>query len=123
MILIQGGVIIMIIKIEIFSCLLQLAEIGGIPDGLLDIWEVTGKRPEAKHTWDMSRNDNLEMQGKYKPKLRFDRMYMRHSQPAAKLKAVYFELVGIERLTSCRRFPSDHWGILSHFNKVDGQDE
>ena len=47
---------------------------------------------------------------------RFDRIYMRHCTPEPELKPVYFELIGLERLKTCRRFPSDHWGLLAHFN-------
>lgn len=86
----------------------------GFADGIADIWEDTGSRPEARYTWNMALNDNLEMNGKFRPKCRFDRMYYR---PVDGLKPVYFELVGLERLQNCRRFPSDHWGILAHFDK------
>lgn len=86
----------------------------GYADGIVDVWEDTGCRPEAKFTWDTQRNDNLEWNKKFRPKCRFDRLYYR---PSDGLKAVYFELVGLERLENCRRFPSDHWGILAHFNK------
>ena len=89
---------------------------GGLPDGILDIWEVTGKRPEARYTWDTARNDNLEWSSRIRPKLRFDRLYLKHPSNKTIVKPVYFELVGIERLKSCQRFPSDHWGILSHYN-------
>ena len=85
------------------------------PAGVYDVWECTGKRPEAKHTWDLLRNDNKQLGGKFQPRCRFDRMYVRHSDPHT-VKPVYFELVGIQRLASCKRFPSDHWGILGHFN-------
>ena len=81
--------------------------------GVVDIWEETGKRPEAQYTWDMKKNDNLDIN--FKPRCRFDRLYYR---PGNHLKAVYFELVGFERIASCRRFPSDHWGILAHFDKA-----
>ena len=47
---------------------------------------------------------------------RFDRIYLRHCTPEPKLKPVYFELIGLERLKTCRRFPSDHWGLLAHFD-------
>lgn len=93
----------------------EITEIGGIPESLFDIWEVTGKRPEAKFTWDTQRNDNLEWGARYKPKCRFDRLYIRHSEPST-LKPEYFELIGLERLKSCQRFCSDHWGLLTHFN-------
>lgn len=107
-----------ILRILYFSCLYQLYEIGGIPEGISDMWMATGRRPEAEFTWDMSRNDNLAWPGKFKPRKRFDRLYLRNSKPDAKLEPVYFELVGLERLTTCQRFPSDHWGLLTHFNKI-----
>lgn len=88
-----------------------------MPEGVLDLWEVTGKRPEAKYTWDMSRNDNLNFPYR-NAKCRFDRLYMKHSAKQSELKPVYFELVGLERVKSCLRYPSDHWGIMTHFDKV-----
>ncbi|KAK3576016.1 hypothetical protein CHS0354_014857 [Potamilus streckersoni] len=94
----------------------ELSEIGGLPEDVDDIWEVTGARPETKFTWDVQCNDNLEWSSRYKPRCRFDRMYIRHSKPKATVKPVHFELVGQERLRSCQKFPSDHWGLLSHFN-------
>ena len=100
-------------------CVFQIAEIGGLPNSVFDLWEVTGKRQIAKFTWDLMRNDNLEWEKKYKPRCRFDRLFIRHpTDTAAQLKPVYFELVGIERIKGCGRFPSDHWGILAHFDKV-----
>ena len=95
----------------------QLQEIGGLPGGTCDLWMVTGHRPEAKFTWDLTRNDNLEWPHKFKPRCRFDRLYLRDARPS-QLKPVYFELVGLERLKTCRRFCSDHWGLLAHFDKV-----
>ncbi|XP_013407946.1 tyrosyl-DNA phosphodiesterase 2-like [Lingula anatina] len=96
----------------------ELAAIGSLPDNIYDLWEVTGKRKEAAFTWDLTRNDNLEWQARFRPKCRFDRLYIRHSTPRTQLKPVYFELTGLERIPGCRRFPSDHWGILAHFDKV-----
>ena len=95
----------------------QLQAIGGIPSKTCDLWEATGSRPEAKFTWDLTRNDNLEWPHKFRPRCRFDRLFMRDSQPLG-LKPVYFELVGLERLEVCRRFCSDHWGLLAHLDKV-----
>ncbi|ESP03592.1 hypothetical protein LOTGIDRAFT_205031 [Lottia gigantea] len=95
----------------------EIGKANGIPENVKDLWEVTGKRPEAKFTWDMIRNDNLEFGGKFKPKCRFDRLYYKESIPKT-VKPVYFELVGLERLKSCQRFASDHWGLLTHFDKV-----
>jgi tyrosyl-DNA phosphodiesterase 2 len=92
----------------------EVQQIGGLPRGVDDIWEATGRRQEAAYTWDTQRNDNLEWAHRFGPRCRFDRLFYR---PNDRLTAVYFELVGLERLSSCRRFPSDHWGILAHFNK------
>ena len=93
----------------------QLVEGGGLPDNVYDIWELTGKRREAEYTWDTQRNDNLEMPGRFKPRLRFDRLYIRHSLPK-KVQPEYFELCGLERLKPSRRFCSDHWALLTHLN-------
>lgn len=101
----------------IFSFLdFQLAEVGGLPDDVLDLWEVTGKRPEAKFTWDSRRNENISIDTKFRPCHRFDRLYLRHAKPKPKVKPVYFELIGIEKIPTCQRFPSDHWGLLAHFD-------
>ena len=97
----------------------ELAKIGGVPSHTVDLWEASGKRKEAQFTWDMSLNDNKEMPSgaKFKCRCRFDRLYLRQpSGETPKLKPVYFELAGIERLKDCRRFCSDHWGILSHLD-------
>ncbi|XP_029650669.1 tyrosyl-DNA phosphodiesterase 2 [Octopus sinensis] len=93
----------------------ELVNVGGIPNQVIDVWEATGKRPEAKFTWDTQRNDNKGFEGKFKPRCRFDRIYLRNAQPKA-LKPVYFELVGLERIPKCHRFASDHWGLLVHIN-------
>ncbi|KAL3891598.1 hypothetical protein ACJMK2_003854 [Sinanodonta woodiana] len=97
----------------------ELSQIGGLPEDVDDIWEVTGAQPETEFTWDVQHNDNLEWSKHSfgnKPRLRFDRIYIRHCKPKATVKPVHFELVGQERMRSCRKFPSDHWGLLSHFN-------
>ncbi|XP_021379378.1 tyrosyl-DNA phosphodiesterase 2-like isoform X1 [Mizuhopecten yessoensis] len=95
--------------------LVQVARIGGLPPGVHDIWEITGQRPEAAYTWDMSRNDNLVFSGKFRPKLRFDRLYIRGAEPPT-VEPVYLELVGLERVAKCGKYPSDHWGLLAHYN-------
>ena len=33
----------------------------GLPAGVVDLWEHTGRRAEAKYTWDLSRNTNKEV--------------------------------------------------------------
>ncbi|KAL3891597.1 hypothetical protein ACJMK2_003853 [Sinanodonta woodiana] len=99
----------------------EIAEIDGVPEDADDIWEVTGMRPEAKFTWDTLYNDNLEYDNSEfrfasDARFRFDRLYIRHCKPKATVQPVDFELVGLERLPSCQKFPSDHWGLLIHFN-------
>ena len=98
----------------------QLQKIGGLPGNVLDVWQATGEREHAKYTWDMSRNDNLGMSGRFKPRLRFDRMLVRFpkDETATKFKPVYFELVGLSRIRACGRFPSDHWGIMGHLDRT-----
>ncbi|XP_059172986.1 tyrosyl-DNA phosphodiesterase 2-like [Physella acuta] len=88
------------------------------PLDIRDIWEITGKRQEAKFTWDLTINDNKQLGGRFQPRCRFDRLYIKHGKTAA-VKPVYFELVGIQRLASCHRFPSDHWGIMAHFDVLN----
>ncbi|RWS02559.1 tyrosyl-DNA phosphodiesterase 2-like protein [Dinothrombium tinctorium] len=96
----------------------ELQPIGGLPSGILDVWEATGKRKECQYTWDMMRNDNLDWRGgpKGAPRCRFDRIFFRPSNPI-KLTCDYFGLIGIERLKPHVCFPSDHWGLLAHFKK------
>ena len=96
----------------------QLLEIGGLPDGITDVWEIMGSQEETKYTWDMATNDNLlwAQEQKFKPQLRFDRLYLKHRKERAFLEPVSFELTGKTRIPSCQRFPSDHWAILCRFN-------
>ncbi|KAH9510251.1 Tyrosyl-DNA phosphodiesterase 2 [Bulinus truncatus] len=88
------------------------------PQEVLDVWEVTGQHPQTRYTWDLTLNDNKHFDMQFQPRCRFDRMYLRNSDPP-RLKPAHFELVGTQRLSSCQRFPSDHWGILCHFDIVN----
>lgn len=112
-----------------FYVLFKLSAMGGLPKQIYDMWESTGSRKECLYTWDCSRNTNLKMNGKYKPKCRFDRLYYRpilskdcarqvvnSSKDSFTLMPVYFELEGLEKLKSCGRFCSDHWAIQSYCN-------
>ncbi len=109
----------------------ELSSIGGAPAQIYDVWESTGARKECLYTWDTMRNTNLKMNGKFKPRCRFDRLYYRHVKPDPKnysttmnsnsnsdefftLMPLYFELEGLERLKSCNRFCSDHWAIQTY---------
>ncbi|BFZ19679.1 hypothetical protein BsWGS_22718 [Bradybaena similaris] len=93
----------------------ELSGLSAKPANILDIWEVTGRRKEAQFTWDLVKNDNKQLASKFSPRCRFDRLYLRHAAVPC-MNPVYFELVGIQRLASCRRYPSDHWGILAHLD-------
>ena len=98
--------------------LFKLNAIGGVPNGLYDIWESTGSRKECLYTWDCSRNTNLRLNSKFKPKCRFDRLYYKPVKALGgnelTLVPVYFELEGLEKLKSCGRFCSDHWAIQAY---------
>ncbi|PRD23060.1 UNVERIFIED_CONTAM: Tdp2 [Trichonephila clavipes] len=92
----------------------ELKELGGLPAGIEDLWIACGQRKECAYTFDMTRNDNLIINGKFKPRCRFDRAYVHHASPR-QLNPVYFGLIGLERLYPHRCFPSDHWGLMCHF--------
>lgn len=87
---------------------------GGIPAGLEDLWIRSGSRKECQWTWDMMRNTNKEMPGRFKPRCRFDRVYIRDSHPK-RVTEEHFGLFGLEKIRGGQRFPSDHWGILVPF--------
>ncbi|VDM30295.1 unnamed protein product [Hydatigera taeniaeformis] len=99
----------------------EVRELGGLPEGMVDVWEVCGARPEAKATWDPVRNPNLQLDQKESSAsrsrppahgLRFDRMHVL----GRGLHPVDFELRGLERVPRHSHFPSDHWAILGHFD-------
>ena len=114
----------------------ELQETGGIPDGAVDLWQHSGSRKECQYTWDMMRNTNVEVgfaiwykigqrntendfqfPGRFKPRCRFDRLYLRQAAPA-QTELQHFGLFGIEKVAHTQSFPSDHWGLLAGF-KVD----
>jgi tyrosyl-DNA phosphodiesterase 2 len=109
----------------------ELDSIGGSPKDIYDIWESTGKRKECLYTWDCMRNSNLKMNGKFKPRCRFDRLFYRPSTQDMHrrvetdkpvnliLMPVYFELEGLEKVKSCGRFCSDHWAIQAYLRLQD----
>jgi len=86
----------------------------GLPDNVQDMWVATGSRKEVEHTWDTLRNTNVEIPSKFKPRLRFDRVYLRPSQ-SKDIKPEHFGLVGIQKVPGHQIFPSDHWGIYCVF--------
>ena len=83
----------------------------GLPQSTVDVWQACGSDKEHEYTWDISANDNLVWQFSNKPRLRFDRLYLTSNDGYVKAKS--FELVGKERIPSCNRFPSDHWGMFA----------
>ncbi|XP_075551814.1 tyrosyl-DNA phosphodiesterase 2-like [Dermacentor variabilis] len=92
---------------EVHSC-------GGLPEDIQDVWTACGSDPDLCYTWDMTCNDNLDFGKKVTARLRFDRIYVRHSEPAH-LVPVSFKLIGQKRLETEQCFPSDHWGIAVQF--------
>ena len=96
----------------------EVVKVGGLPPGVKDVWEDLGRREEVRYTWDLQRNSNLEWAGKWKPKCRFDRVYIRTSE-TSNVIADQFGLVGLQKVEGTQAFPSDHWGVrvqlkLSH---------
>lgn len=90
----------------------ELLEVGGLPPRTVDSWEACGSRKEVQYTWDMNRNTNIEFPGKFKPRCRFDRLYLRPSRTAAAAMIHHFGLVGLKKIQGTQSFPSDHWGML-----------
>ncbi|KEP63682.1 UNVERIFIED_CONTAM: endonuclease/exonuclease/phosphatase family protein [Hammondia hammondi] len=151
-----------------------------VPPSVRDVWEVLGRPDECRYTWDMLRNDNKQM--KWRPRLRFDRLYWwsprapssspssrrapgtiaeadktgragetempaltkdsesrsssaslrceREKRDESLLSAgapgtqtpmtwipQSLRLVGVNRLPTCGRFPSDHFGLLARFKR------
>ena len=99
----------------------EVSAVGGLPSGVVDAWEECGSPADSKFTWDVSINDNLDWAHPRKPRLRFDRLFMRRAQGACYLKVAKFELVGMERLAGCGRFPSDHWGVCCELSQSSDQ--
>lgn len=91
----------------------EVEAVGGLPNEVLDAWASCGSPHDAEFTWDMSENDNKDMNGA-KP-LRFDRIFLRPAQNGKMVRPQKFTLIGKERL-SCERFASDHWGIWLEFS-------
>ncbi|CAF1426952.1 unnamed protein product [Adineta steineri] len=77
-----------------------------------------GKRKECTYTWDINRNTNVYYPStEYRPRARFDRLYYRPStQTTIQFQPVYFELEGLEKLPSIKRYCSDHWAIQAYFD-------
>eukprot|EP00922_Rhytidocystis_sp_ex-Travisia-forbesii_P019519 GHVS01028877.1.p1 GENE.GHVS01028877.1~~GHVS01028877.1.p1 ORF type:complete len:385 (-),score=18.17 GHVS01028877.1:552-1706(-) len=91
----------------------------GNPDNVDDVWTMLGSPGHSKFTWDTYKNTNKEMTGNFKPRCRFDRLYVYHdAERAADVdkalegwKPISMKLVGTEKLDSCDMFASDHFGL------------
>ena len=92
----------------------ELYEMGKVPPGIKDLWAATGYRQEFRFTWDMALNTNLAFSGSFRPRFRFDRLYLKSSS-TARLKPVRFGFAGTEMVDGTRSFPSDHWAITVNF--------
>ncbi|KAK2902787.1 hypothetical protein QQF64_010360 [Cirrhinus molitorella] len=87
----------------------EVKKLGGLPDGISDVWEMLGAPEESRYTWDTSINDNKDIPNSIR--LRFDRLFFRAAAEGAKLQPESMTLIGMEKL-KCDYFISDHWGIL-----------
>ena len=83
-------------------------------------WGTRTKRFECG-TWQCCRSSmsdqsllSFQMPGRFKPRCRFDRVYLRDSHPK-RVTEEHFGLFGLEKIRQGQRFPSDHWGILVAF--------
>eukprot|EP00922_Rhytidocystis_sp_ex-Travisia-forbesii_P019520 GHVS01028879.1.p1 GENE.GHVS01028879.1~~GHVS01028879.1.p1 ORF type:complete len:198 (-),score=7.17 GHVS01028879.1:434-970(-) len=91
----------------------------GMPDNVKDVWTHLGSPGRCKFTWDTYKNTNKEMSGTFKPRYRFDRIYVcqKGEKAAAEAHApegwrpISMTLVGVEKIESCEMFPSDHFGL------------
>uniref|UniRef100_A0A671SB21 Tyrosyl-DNA phosphodiesterase 2 n=1 Tax=Sinocyclocheilus anshuiensis TaxID=1608454 RepID=A0A671SB21_9TELE len=90
----------------------EVKKLGGLPDGISDVWLMLGEPEESRYTWDTSINDNNEIPNSIR--LRFDRLFLRAAAEGAKLQPESMTLIGLEKL-KCDYFISDHWGILCTF--------
>uniref|UniRef100_A0A5S6QXT7 Endo/exonuclease/phosphatase domain-containing protein n=1 Tax=Trichuris muris TaxID=70415 RepID=A0A5S6QXT7_TRIMR len=93
-------------------------EVGTLPEGIVDLWEANGSPVGEKYTWDGIRNGNIASKGgvgkSYRPRCRFDRIYMKHSSPKL-MSPAEFKLVGKRTIRSALCLPSDHFAILCSF--------
>jgi endonuclease/exonuclease/phosphatase family metal-dependent hydrolase len=106
--------LVFIIK-KIYSCFkTKISTIGGLPQDVVDVWEVTGSRKESEFTWNLQINDNKRFPYDPQPRFRFDRIFVKQPNPVL-LDITAFDLIGLERVKPDECFPSDHWGIRCDF--------
>ena len=87
----------------------------GLPASIIDVWEHLGRRKDVQYTWDTLRNTNVQIGGKFKPRMRFDRVLLRKGKEDL-VTAKSFNLIGIQKVPGTQLFASDHWGILVQFD-------
>ncbi|XP_050986415.1 tyrosyl-DNA phosphodiesterase 2 isoform X2 [Labeo rohita] len=97
----------------------EVKKLGGLPDGMSDVWQMLGEPEESRYTWDTSINDNKEIP--HSIRLRFDRLFLRAAGEGAKLQPENMTLIGMEKL-KCDYFISDHWGILCTFKFEESEE-
>ncbi|GAA6078343.1 tyrosyl-DNA phosphodiesterase 2 [Tachysurus ichikawai] len=90
----------------------EVAQVGGLPPGVIDVWEELGKQEHCRYTWDTKINNNKSVS--YISRCRFDRIYLRPAKTGAKVSPDHMVLVGMEKL-DCGCYTSDHWGIYCSF--------
>ena len=76
-----------------------------------DAWVMAGANDKEKFTWDTLRNDNLQIDSQFKPRTRYDRIFL-FGPGTAFPQVVSYRLLGTKRLESCGVFISDHFGVL-----------
>ncbi|GCB79725.1 tyrosyl-DNA phosphodiesterase 2 isoform X1 [Scyliorhinus torazame] len=92
----------------------EVAKVGGLPAGVLDVWEFLNKPEHCQYTWDTKANNNLK--ARYTCRLRFDRVFFRTASEG-QIVPQQMTLMGQDKL-DCGRFCSDHWGLLCDFDVI-----
>ncbi|XP_078395440.1 tyrosyl-DNA phosphodiesterase 2 [Cetorhinus maximus] len=92
----------------------EVAKVGGLPAGVLDVWEFLNKPEHCRYTWDTKANNNLK--ARYTCRLRFDRVFFRTASEG-QIVPQQMTLMGQDKL-DCGRFCSDHWGLLCDFDVI-----
>lgn len=94
----------------------EISQLGGLPEGIQDAWEVLGKPENSAFTWSNERFDICE----YEPKTRtrFDRIFFKGNESKSIVPKNMVPL-GVKKLPS-GLYPSDHIGLYVSFliNKV-----
>eukprot|EP01068_Selenidium_serpulae_P012008 Selendium_serpulae@DN5756_c0_g1_i6.p1 len=99
----------------------------GQPGDVHDVWQFLGGESKNQYTWDMLSNNNKTFEGEFKPRCRFDRVYVTQRSPIEsnwRKTANEFwvpktlTLVGKEQIDSCEMFRSDHYGLMIRFHKT-----